>query len=104
MSDQSLDVIFHDGSQSFRCPITIRNPVRKLANPDEVVAANTLPLPFGNVEDNVASREVENILFGFGEHKLMAVISNWKLFFEHEVHLHVVGWCNLAKDLGIVQY
>jgi hypothetical protein len=72
-------MIFHDGSQSFRGPITIRNPVRKLADPDEVVAANTLSLPFGYVEDNVASCEVENILFGLGEHKLIAVISSWKL-------------------------
>jgi hypothetical protein len=80
MSDQSLDVIFHDGSQSFGSPITIGNPVRKLADPDEVVAANTLSLPFGDVEDNVASCEVENILLRFGEHKLIALISNWNCY------------------------
>jgi hypothetical protein len=85
MSDQSLNVIFHDGSQSFGSPITIRNPVRKLADPDEVVAANTLSLPFGDVEDNVASREVENILLRFGEHKLIAVISSWKLLLNMRV-------------------
>jgi len=70
MSDQSLDMVLHDGGQRLGCPSAARNPVRQLADPDKVVAADFLSLALSEVEDNVASREVENILFRFGVHEL----------------------------------
>lgn len=76
MSHQVVDVVLHDGTQRCSCPGTRGNPVGQLADPDKIVAADLLSSGFSEIEDYVASSVIENILFGFGELKLIAVRAN----------------------------
>ncbi|KKA17322.1 hypothetical protein T310_8872, partial [Rasamsonia emersonii CBS 393.64] len=59
--DQVRDVRLHHRCEARRCPAAVHHPVGQLADPDEVVAANALAVVFGDGQDGVAARVVEDI-------------------------------------------
>lgn len=86
MSDQCLDVVFHDRGQSVCGPRAIDHPVAELRIPHQVVASQILPMIFGDVNGHLPTREVEDTLFGLrGE------------------ELHVICRCDLPEDVRVVE-
>lgn len=86
MSDQCLDVVLHHRSQRVCCPVAVGDPVAQLRNPDEVMAPEVFPVILGNVDCHLSAGEVEDALLRLGCEEL-----------------HVVRWCDLSEDIGIVQ-
>lgn len=86
VSDQSLDVVLHNCGQSIGGPGAIDDPFAELRNPHKVVTSQIFAMIFGNVDIHLPACEVEDTLFRLGGKEL-----------------HVVGWGDLAKDVGVVQ-
>src|SRR4051812_2440609 len=71
--DEIVDVVLHDGSEGFGVPCPVYDPVGKLIGPDEVVAAEVFAMVSGNVDGNVSTGIIEDVLFGLSGEVLHVV-------------------------------
>ena len=86
MRYKGLDVDLHGGRQGFSGPVTLSDPVGELGVPNQVVATEDLAMVLCNVNDDLAASEVEDALLRLRSEEF-----------------HVVCWCDLTEDTGVIE-
>jgi hypothetical protein len=103
VSDQSVNMVLHDGCQSCGSPGTGSYPIGYLTGPDEVVTADPHSVLFSEVEDIISSCVVEHILLGLCIHELKLVRTSSNFLLSTTLTFIMLAGVISPKFLGLVK-